>query len=139
MAAKRDFGLIRRNRRDNRYQRRQNNGRNHKNCPCLGHIRWQYPADNERKNGQRRRQGAAQIIQHFPFADDWNRAFCHARCSSANIAEQPWQQLPVAARPAVMAHGAHIITRRKFLNNFNICGQSGPHKNAFKQIVAQQR
>ena len=54
-------------------------------------------------------------------------------------AENPRQQLPVAARPAVVAQGADIVARRKFLDDLDIGGEAGAGEHALEQIVAEQR
>ena len=53
--------------------------------------------------------------------------------------EDPGQQLPIAARPAVVAKGADVVAGRKFLDDLDIGGETGAGEHTLEQIVAEQR
>ena len=53
--------------------------------------------------------------------------------------EDPRQQLPVAAHPAVLAQRRHVVARRKVFDHFDVRSEAGAREDAFEQIVAQQR
>ena len=55
-------------------------------------------------------------------------------CASKN----PRQQLPVAARPPVMANGAHVIPGREFLDDFDVRGEAGAREHALEEIVTEE-
>src|SRR5213078_4559349 len=54
-------------------------------------------------------------------------------------AQDPRQQLPVAARPAMLARGGYVVSRRKLLNDLDIGDQTGARKYPFEEVVAAQR
>ena len=54
-------------------------------------------------------------------------------------AEEPRQQLPVAARPAMLARGGHVVARGKLLDDLDVGGEPGARKDALEQVVAEQR
>ena len=54
-------------------------------------------------------------------------------------AEDPGQQLPVAAHPAMLARRRDVVARGKFLDHLDVGGQAGAREDAFQQIVAENR
>ena len=52
-------------------------------------------------------------------------------------AENPRQQLPIAAHPAVLARNFHVVTRREFLNDFDVGCKRRACEGALQQIVAE--
>src|SRR5271165_2591356 len=53
--------------------------------------------------------------------------------------EEPWQQLPVPACPAMLTRRGNVIARGKFLDDLDIRRKAGAREDAFEQIVAQER
>ncbi len=53
------------------------------------------------------------------------------------VADDPRQQLPVTASPAVLASGGGRIVRRKLIEELDIGDESCPREDAFKEIVTQ--
>ena len=53
-------------------------------------------------------------------------------------AEHPRQQLPVAARPAVLAQRVDVVAGGKVFDDLDIGGQAGAREDPFEQIVAEQ-
>ena len=91
------------------------------------------PATADGADSVRRRLSS---IFHRPDRRDSRRA---CRRSSGRHAENPWQQLPVAARPAVVARRRDIVAGRKFLDDLDIRGETGAGEHALEQIMAEQR
>ena len=122
-------------RRQDRQQRRQRNHQRQEGGPHPGSGRGQLPADQECQQGGGRRKGTPDIVQHLPAAQRR-----HAR-TLLRIAktdpQNPGQQLPVAAHPAVLARHLDIVARGKFLHQLDVGGQCGAREHAFEQIVAQ--
>ena len=99
----------------------------------------QRPSDEQRRNGRGRRQRAAQIVDHFPPADDRDPAARRTARGGVAAAEDPRQQLPVAARPAMLTIGRHVVARWKILDDFDVRCQASAREDSFKEVVAQQR
>ena len=101
----------------------------------------QGPADDQCREAGRRGQRTPQIVEHLPQADERHAAVAAAMCGGAGVAaaENPRQQLPVAANPAVLAQRGDVVPRRKVLDHFHIGRQAGAREDAFEQIVAEQR
>ena len=53
--------------------------------------------------------------------------------------EDPGQQLPVAAHPAMLAQRGDVVARREILDHFDVGGETGAREDAFEQIVREQR
>ncbi len=109
--------------------------------PDQRRVKRQRPARKQREDRGGRRKRAAQIVEHLPAADCRNGAPPRrvAPVLRRRAAEDPRQQLPVAARPAVMARGADVVASREFLDDLDIGGEASAREHAFKQIVAEQR
>jgi hypothetical protein len=133
MAARLDAPMAGNDRRKHWNQCRNRQGREDETGPqhCL---RQQAPACDQRREGGRCRQGAPEIVEHLPAAE---------QRQSARIAtletEDPGQQLPVAARPAMVASDCNVVTGRKFLDHFDVGDESRAGERAFEQIVAEER
>ena len=97
-----------------------------------GRLR-QQPAQPQRRQGEAGQQRAPQVVQHLAQADRRHRA------ALPLVAQHPGQQLPVAARPAMLAPRSDVVTRRKLLDHLDVGSQSGAREHAFEQVVAEQR
>jgi hypothetical protein len=99
-------------------------------CHCAAwRERQQRPAGDRRQHPEDRRQRAAQIVDHLPARQPRN--------AELRI-EDHRQQLPVAARPAVLARGVD----RSGSDSPRPPRRRSPArraKNAFQQVVAQHR
>ena len=58
---------------------------------------------------------------------------------SALQPEDPGQQLPVAARPAMVAQRGDVVASRIGFDDLDVGGKAGAGEHAFEQIVAEQR
>ncbi len=54
-------------------------------------------------------------------------------------AEDPRQQLPVAARPAVLARRRDVVARRELLDDLDVGDEPGAREDALEEIVAEER
>ena len=93
----------------------------------------------ERQDCGRRGEGAAQIVDHLPATDSRKRVVGATRVRAIpGEAENPRQQLPIAASPALMTSGAHIVARRKFLDDLDVGREARARKRPLEEIMAQQ-
>src|SRR6266849_6366646 len=58
---------------------------------------------------------------------------------SADFAAQPARDLPIAASPAMLAHGKGVVVSRIVIQKLDIADQRRAREDRFKQIVTQQR
>ena len=136
VAAGVDAGAARHDRCEHRQQGRQRDRRHDKSRPDEGGVSRQQPSRQQRGHACRRGRRAPQVIQHLPAADQ--RQGAAAAGARLAPAQDPRQQLPVAARPAMLARGGYVISRRKFLNDLDVGNQTGARKYSFEEIVAEQ-
>jgi hypothetical protein len=141
VAAKRDGGTSRQDGREQRQQGRQAERQQDETGPPQCDRRRQRPAHDERGHRRGRGQGAAQVVEHLPQADERHAAVAAAMFRRADVApaEYPGQQLPVAAHPAVLAQRRDVVARRKVLDDFDVGGEAGAREDAFEEVMAQQR
>ena len=105
----------------------------HRSAACSGSSQ----PGQQRENAGGRGQGATQVVQHLPLTDQRQKSIAALRRIVAT--EQPGQQLPVAARPAMIARCGDVVARRKFFDDFDIGDESGACECSFEQIVTEQR
>ena len=133
MTARGDAGTARQDRAGQWQHGRQAQDQNDEDRPDKRARQRQCPARQQGYNGGRRRQRAAQIVEHLPEAD--RRHVVAAR--SLAQAQQPRQQLPVATRPAMLPGRGNVVAGGKLLDHLDVGRQSGARKHAFEQIVAE--
>ena len=97
----------------------------------------QGPGDDQGDDTGRRHQRPAQVVENLPQAHQRNRAVTRP-ITATHPAEEPRQQLPVTARPAMCTRGGHVIARRKFLDDLDVRNEAGSGIDALEQVVAQQ-
>jgi len=56
-------------------------------------------------------QCSPEVVEHLPATDRWD---------TWPETDQPWQQLPIAARPAVLAPRGDVVAGGEFLDNLDI-------------------
>ena len=116
---------------------RQRDRRHHERGPDERGVQRQKPSREQSENAGGRGQRATQIVQHLPLAEQRQRTVAASRSIAAT--EQPGQQLPVAARPAMIARDPNVVARRKLFHDFDIGYESGACKGALEQIMTEQR
>ena len=87
----------------------------------------QHPAGDEGQQGRRRRHRAAQVVEHLPARDRRN----------PGAAEDPRQQLPVAARPAMLSGRRHAVVRGRVLEQLDVGDEPRAGEEALEEVVAQ--
>ena len=132
-----DADTARHQHRKRRQQCRQSNKQENERRPIRRLAKRQEPAEQQGEQRRRRRQRAAQIVEQLPAPGERYRGAAARRFGPAS--EDPWQQLPVAAHPAMLARRGDVVARGKFLDHLDVGGQTGAGENAFKQIVAENR
>ncbi len=83
-------------------------------------------------------QAAAQVIEDFPAVDERQPVGLLPAAGARHARQQPGQQLPVAANPAMHPPGVHQVMRRVVFDQHDIGNQGHPAMSAFKQVVAEQ-
>ena len=53
--------------------------------------------------------------------------------------KNPGQQLPIAARPAVLAGRGDVVACRKLFDDLDVRDQSGPREDSLEEVVTEQR
>ena len=94
------------------------------------------PAGDERQPGGWRRQRPAQIVQHLPTAYGRDPG---ATAPGGATTKDPGKQLPVSAGPPVLARGRVAVLGRELLEELEIGDESRPRKDAFEEVMAEQR
>jgi hypothetical protein len=127
-----------RNRRDHRYETWQNNGRERERRPDERGFKRKHPACRQRQKARGRADRPTQIVDHLP-ATDPRKCVPDAGLltSLGGETENPRQELPVSARPAVVTPGAHIVSRRKIVDDLDIRGEARARESPLEQVMAQ--
>ena len=97
----------------------------------------QGPREQEREIGAGSRERPPQVVEHLPAADRRDPGPRSARAGGA--ADQPRQELPVAARPAVLTRRRDLVTSGKVLEELDVGDERGPREEPLEEIVAEQR
>src|SRR5579872_5075795 len=123
------------------YKRREKSGnrerRDDEPAPdCRGSQR-QSPSHDQCEERGRRRQRPPQVIQHLPATDQGNRGSMLIAAGIRSTAEDPWQQLPIAARPSMLASCRGVVARGELFDYLNIGCQPGSREDSLQQIVAE--
>ncbi len=134
-----DAGAARHDGSENREQRRQANRQYDKGGPDQCAVARQPPPGQQGRDPRGRRQRPPQIVQHFPQADQRQAAAAPHGARRIASSQDPRQQLPVAACPAVLPCGSDVISRRKFLDDLDIGNQTRARKDSLEEVVTEQR
>jgi hypothetical protein len=138
MTAQRDSGATRDQVGHHRQQRRKRDRRDDERGPDRrGRVR-QHPSRDQREDRARRRQRAAQVVGHLPDPDQRDRGHPR-RAVGGTAAEDPGQELPVAARPAMLARDRDVVAGGEFLDDLDVRDEARAREDAFEQVVAEQR
>jgi hypothetical protein len=128
-----------RNCRDHGYEARQNNRGEHERRPDERRFKRKGPADRQGQNARGRAKRSTQVVDHLP-APDPRQLVPDARrlAAFAGETENPGQELPVPARPAVVTPSIYIVSRRKIVHDFDIRGEARTCESPLEQVMAQQ-
>ena len=138
MAARRDPGTAWHDGADDRDEGRQQDRRQDEAGPHRRGSERQRKSRKQRQHARRRGQRSPQIVEHLQAADRRHGAASLIHAGDQPAPKYPRQQLPVAARPAVVAHRVDVVTRGEVLNHLDIGGETGAGEDALEQIVAEQ-
>ncbi len=120
-----------------RQQRRHQHHREHCQCP-REHRRDHQPAGHQQDHQRRRHQAAAQVVQDLPARQRRQRvAAPPPAVRGRRPRQQPRQQLPVAADPAMATLDVGAVARRIFLEQLHVAEQAGARVATFDQVVAE--
>ena len=87
----------------------------------------------EGRKRERRQQRPPQIVQHLSQRRPEGCDRCVFGCR-----DDPGQELPVAARPAMLAFGGDVVAGREFLDHLDVGSEAGAGEDPFEEIVAEQ-
>ena len=139
VAAHRDSGPPRDHGSDDWDQGRQYDRREHEDSPnrrCLERQASIPPASARTAAGADSVRRRLSSIFQRPIAGMAPR-FRSSRDGAAT--EDPGQQLPIAARPAMMPQSRDVVAGGEFLDHLDVGGETGAREDALEQIVAEQR
>ena len=80
------------------------------------------PAHQQRQEGSWRRERSPQIVDHLPATEQRDGGLPPVGHGRSPVAHNPRQQLPITARPAMLAGGNDVIARWKFLYELDVGG-----------------
>ena len=118
---------------------RQYDRREYEESPNRRCLERQGPSGQQGEDCSRSRQRTSQIVEHFPAADRRDGATLPILAGDGAATQDPGQQLPIAARPAVVAQGGDVVAGGELLDHLDVGGETGAREHALEQIVAQQR
>ncbi len=101
--------------------RRDDEARSRRARPCSGSIQPATSARQARPAPSSERRRLSSIFQ---------RPIAPARRAAA---EEPGQQLPVAARPAVLARRGDVVARRELLDHLDVGGEAGAREDRLRR------
>ena len=99
--------------------------------------RQEKPCGQDQGNKAGRNQASPQIVDHLPPVDPGHTVWQPGAAGTGHIGEDPGQQLPVAADPAMQPAGIFRIAAREIFVEHDIGGERGAAVRAFEQVVAQ--
>ena len=108
-------------------------------APHRGGARWQGPPRQQGEKRGRRRQRSAQVVHHLPAADERDRLPCRVGVRVPPTAEDPGNQLPIAACPTVLARRGNVVTGGELLDDLDVGDESGARKSPFEKVVTEHR
>ncbi len=97
----------------------------------------QRPGQDEQGHGRRRHQAAPQVVEDLPARDEGQAVAGEAR-AAGDPGEQPAQDLPVAAHPAVLAPGVDEDARRVVVHDLHVRDERGARVEALEEVVRQE-
>ena len=119
-----------------RQQRRHQHHRQHRERPRQ-HRREQQPAARQQAEHRRRHQAAAQVVEDLPARQRGQRVAAPAVLRGRRPRQQPRQQLPVAANPAMPSAHVGTVAGRVFLEQLHVAEQARACVATLDQVVAE--
>ena len=113
-------------------ERRQQRGRPHGRA--AGQRR---PREQQQGHGRGRHQAAPQVVEDLPAGDERQAVAAHAG-TRRDDREQPPQDLPVAAHPAVLAARVGEDARRVIVHDLDVGDEGGARVEPLEEVVREQ-
>ena len=117
-------------------QGRQRDDGQHRKGPTPGR-RQLGPAQQEERGQGDRQQAAPQVVEQFPARQRRQGVGRTAAIGSGHTGQQPAQQLPVAAHPAITSAGIGLIGGRILFIQQHVGQQGRAQVAAFQQVMAE--
>src|SRR5690606_31761165 len=95
------------------------------------------PPEEEEDDERRRRQRAPHVVEDLPAPDDGERVAPPAAARVAYGGEQPREELPVAADPAVEPHGPRAVARGVVVEELEVRDERGAGVVALEEVVRE--
>ena len=118
---------------------RKSEGENHEGGPRESWARQQRPAGDEERRRRRRDETAAEIVENLEARDERQLIALDAASAVAHEREEPTQDLPVAAHPAMLPPGMGQDARRIVVHQLDIGDQRRAGVDPLEQVVREQR
>ena len=118
---------------------RKSQGENHEGGPRQRRARQQGPAGHEERRRHRRDEAAAEIVENLEARNERQLIALDAACAVAHEREEPTQDLPVAAHPAMLPPGMGQDARRIVVHQLDIGDQRRAGVDPLEQVVREQR
>ncbi len=99
-------------------------------------ARQKEPASDKENEGGGFDQAAAKIIENLPAGDERNRIADQVARFVGNLIEDPANDLPISAQPAMFAAVVGAVVRRVIVDDFDIGGKTYARIRALNEIVA---
>ena len=97
------------------------------------------PSGKQCENRRRRGERAPQIVDDLPFADQGSGRSRSVTARIFCVPENPGQQLPIAARPAVLARRGDLVMPRELFEELDVTRESGSGEQPLEEIVTEER
>ena len=121
----------------------QRRGREHererRERPEDGAAREPEPAEHEQREREGRDQAAPQVVGDLPAIDERELVPESLPALRGDLGQEPGQQLPVTAQPAVHAHGIRGVVLRIAFEEHDVGGQRRATVDPLEEVVADER
>src|SRR5258707_15798270 len=96
------------------------------------------PAGNQQQYDGRSQKTATQVVENLPARDRRDAIGLFIPVGVAHYAPQPAGDLPIAARPTMLAHRVGVVVCGIVIEEFDVTDQRRAREYRFKKIVTQQ-
>ena len=118
---------------------RNDDGRQHEGGPHVGGHCRDHPGHEEGRQRKRGGQRSAQVVDHLPARDGGYRAPTPLTRGVARPTQDPRQQLPIPARPAMLAGRSLEVVGRELVEQLDVGHEARPGERALEQVMAEHR
>src|ERR1041385_4160345 len=96
------------------------------------------PAGNQQQNDRRREQTATQIIEDLPTRNCRDPIRLKASMGIAHVTFEPRGNLPIAARPTMLAHRIAVVISGIIVEKLDVTDERGAGEDRLEQVMTQQ-